>query len=148
MELAILLEKKDLALSKIRALQQEYESILEEIEEINSLKPTGFIPTEDSVKEFFIKKGDGEWFDDQGKHFWGLDDFSFKSGLTLNGWQVKERDASRQIDEEDIWVVLEFQKDGVSKFFQANGWYSSYNGARYDSVKEVTPAEKVITVWK
>jgi hypothetical protein len=76
-----------------------------------------------------------------------LKDFNDKyeiNGFLLDG--VDEYGGEGQ--GEDYWVVIEVTKGNHKSFWQFDGWYASYDGGHLENVWEVTPTEKVVTVYE
>jgi|SRR5688500_4330419 len=50
---------------------------------------------------------------------------------------------------DEYWVVFSITNQDVTRHFRMDGWYASYSGAEFDGdLKEVSPKQKVITVWE
>jgi hypothetical protein len=48
----------------------------------------------------------------------------------------------------EYWAVWEFSRADETCMFKFDGYYQSYNGADFNSVFEVKPKQKTITVWE
>lgn len=50
---------------------------------------------------------------------------------------------------DDYWVVFSLTQGDVTRHFKKPGWYQSYAGGELDGdLMDVTPVQKVITVWE
>ena len=74
---------------------------------------------------------------------------SFHDQLDLLGdFQVVSTDDSDRdgYDTEQIWRVLYFKNHDV--YVKVKGWWSSHGGANFESMKQVKPVTKTITIYE
>lgn len=82
--------------------------------------------------------GDVEWYEVCDRNKWvELPDFDFRTVESYGG----------EGQGDDYWFVIEVQFEDQIKHFKISGYYASYDGGYYDTLTEVKPKEKVITVW-
>lgn len=49
---------------------------------------------------------------------------------------------------DEYWSVYKFSKDDEIVHIKFNGWYQSYNGSEFDSIKFVEPKQVMVTKYE
>lgn len=92
-----------------------------------------------------------EYFDRDDAEFDSFYEIKYGSGGHVPGLgEVKYvDDYGGEGQGDDYWVVFSVTGHDVTRHFRMEGWYQSYAGGEFDGdLKEVTPKEKVVTVWE
>jgi hypothetical protein len=75
-----------------------------------------------------------------------------KRSAIIHGFTIDFIEASSTSYEgSDYWVIFSAKKNGETKYFKLDGWYSSYETTRFDNYLgfvEVQQAEKVVKYWR
>jgi hypothetical protein len=82
--------------------------------------------------------GDVGWYEVCDQTSWvKLPEFNFKTVESYGG--------EGQGDE--YWFVIQVELSDRILHYKIEGYYQSYDGGYYESIRQVTPKDKVITIW-
>ena len=106
----------------------------------------------DSLIDFFQAIEDEE-LNFSARSVYGISDLKHRGfQMSFHGidFETIENSGTDEYDEDDvaIWFVFKTTENGEEKFWKFSGWRSSYDGPKYDTLKQVTGKEKTITVWE
>ena len=107
---------------------------------INKLKPSWF-PHRDAVASLLVAMND---------HIPDFED-TIEVYPLVDGWEISLLDRSGS--DEELAFRLVFKVTGPNdhvSYWKVPGWYDSYDGntIEWDNTFEVTPVEKMVTVWE
>ena len=75
-------------------------------------------------------------------------ELKYGSNLEIDGIQFKHiEEHGGEGQGEDYWVVFSAEDGESKRFFEAYGYYASYNGSEWEGVKEVFPNLNVSFEW-
>jgi len=76
-------------------------------------------------------------------------EFKWGKSYEINGWLLENvENYGGEGQGDDYWVVVKASKDDQVSYWKFYGWYASHQGGELESVVEVKPVEKLVTVWK
>jgi hypothetical protein len=78
----------------------------------------------------------------------------YKNNILYGDWGIDDMDVEciKQYGGEgkgdSIWAVYRAVEDGVTRYYKAEGWYASYEGASFGHVYEVEPYQETVTKFR